>query len=433
MRIAALALLFSACASPAPETLDVPAWLERAAIPLADEERAFREFDDCLDGVRVLALGEATHGQHESFERKRALTMHLVRHASVRLVAYEASSSRALATDAYVSGASDDLAAAMSGLGMLVWQIEENAAFLQDLRTWNLAADHDDRVRFVGVDVQDPDAASKRIGTLLGGDDALVKRLADWSARIEPAIQKLWAGDASEYHALAAEVVELDAEVRAAAEARGHAVPELDKRLGELRRALAMHHSPGGRDRAMAEMLLDELVTLPDGERAVVWAHNGHVTRGPLRYMQVDETGIGGHCAASIGDAYYALGFAFGEGAFQANAKGADDRFGFRTYALSSAPEGSLEAVLRDACDGDFLLDLRGAPRSGPVAEWLASGHGQRWFGGYGVPDDCDATTRDAASLVPTFPRVDYDGLLFLARTTAAHPRDRSRILDADR
>lgn len=431
MRIAAFALLFPACAASAPEMLDVPTWLTRTAIPLADEARAFREFEDCLEGVRVVALGEATHGQHESFERERALTMHLVRHAHVRLVAYEASSSSALAADAYVSGASDDLAAAMSGLGMLVWQVEENAAFLADLRAWIPDADPGDRVRFVGIDVQDPAATAGRIGTLLGGDGALEKRLADWGARIEPAIQKLWTGDASGYHALAAEVVALDAEVRAAAEARGRPVPEIDKRLGELRGALEMHDSPGGRDRAMAQMLLDELATLPANLRAVVWAHNGHVTRGPLRYLEIDETGVGGHVAASIGDAYYALGFAFGEGEFQANAKGADDRFGFRTYSLSPAPEGSLESVQRQACDGDFLLDLRGAPRLGPVADWLAAGHGQRWFGGYGMPDDCDAATRDAASLIATVPRVDYDGTLFLARTTAAWPRDRSRILRA--
>lgn len=432
MRIAALALALAACAAPAPETLDVPTWLASSAIPLADEEHAFREFAEHLDGVRVVALGEATHGQHESFERKRALTLHLVRHAHVRLVAFEASGSRALATDAYVSGASDDLGAAMAGLGMLVWQIEENAQFLQDLRAWNLAASPAERVRFAGIDVQDPDATARRIGVLLGGGhDELEKRLAGWGARIEPAIQRLWSGDAGGYHELAAEIDVLEAEVRSAAEARGAPVPELGLRLAELRRALDMHHSAGGRDRALGEMLLAELESLPADQRAVVWAHNGHVTRGPLRYLQSDETGLGGHVAASIGDAYYALGFAFGEGAFQANAKTADGRFGFRAYALSPAPEGSLESVLRSACDGDFLLDLRGAPRSGPVAAWLDSGHGQRWFGGYGVADDCDAATRDASKLVPTIPRVDYDGLLFLARTTAARPRDRSRILPA--
>ena len=31
---------------------------------------------------------------------------------------------------------------------------------------------------------------------------------------------------------------------------------------------------------------------------------------------------------------------------------------------------------------------MRAAPSAGPVAEWLAAGHGQRWYGGYGVPED---------------------------------------------
>lgn len=425
----ALLLTLAACAAPAIETRDASTWIERAAVPLDDEERAYEAFASRLDGVRVVGLGEATHGQHEAFETKRALTMHLVREADVRLVAYEASGSSALAADAYVAGASDDLDAAMRGLGMLVWQVEENAALLRDLRAWN--AEHPgERVRFVGIDVQDPSAAARRIGALLGlGHERLARKLDAWSARIEPAIVALWSGDASGYFALAAEIAELDAGVRAAARASGVNDVEVDLRFGELRRALDMHFSAGGRDRAMADMLLAELARLPAHERAVAWAHDAHVTRGPLRYASTTEVGMGGHVAAAIGDAYYALGFAFGEGAFQSVERGADGRFGFRRHAMSAPPAGSLDAELAAARDGDWIVDLRGAPRSGPTAEWLARDHRRRWYGGYGVPDDVDARSRDLASLQVANLREDFDGLVFLARTTAARPRDPSRVL----
>lgn len=427
---AALAVLASCSApAPAPETLDERAWLAHAAIPLEDAERAYRAWEPALAGVRVVALGEATHGQHESFETKRALTMQLVRRGRARLVLYEASSARARLADAYVAGTSDDIDAAMRGFGMLVWQIEENAALLRDLRAWN-AAHPRDRVRFAGVDAQDPEAAARRVGEIVGpAGDALVERLVDWGARVDPAVRALWSGDASGYHGLAAEMDALEAEVRALPPVAAADGPELDMRLRELRSALAMHHSPGGRDRAMAEMLLFEIATLGSGERAVLWAHNGHVTRGPLRYLSVDEPGIGGHAAARIGDAYYALGFAFGEGGFQANARDGEGRFGFRRYSLSEPPAGSLESVLAAARAGDWLVDLRSAPRSGPAWEWLSRDHGQRWFGGYGVPDDCDERSRDLASLPVTNLRADYDGLVFLARTTPAVPRDPARIL----
>jgi erythromycin esterase len=181
----------------------------------------------------------------------------------------------------------------------------------------------------------------------------------------------------------------------------------------------------------MAEMLLLETAQLGQGERAVLWAHNGHVTRSPLRYLSVDEPGIGGHAAARIGDAYYALGFAFGEGGFQANARDGDGRFGFRRYSLSAPPAGSLESVLVAARAGDWLVDLRSAPRSGPASEWLSRDHGLRWFGGYGVPDDCDEQSRDVASLPRTNLRADYGGLVFLARTTPAMPRDTASILES--
>jgi len=65
------------------------------------------------------------------------------------------------------------------------------------------------------------------------------------------------------------------------------------------------------------------------------------------------------------------------------------------------------------------------------VTTWLDSGHGQRWFGGYSVADDCDQRTADAATLLATFPRRDLDALVDLARTRAAEPLDPARLLEA--
>ncbi|MBL8863812.1 MAG: erythromycin esterase family protein [Planctomycetes bacterium] len=423
----ALALQGCTAAAPdaVPQTLDVATWVAREAVPLDDAARAFHAFEATLRGVRVLGLGESTHGQHESFELRRALTLQLVWHGGARLVLFESSAARARATAAYVSGASGDLEAAMAGLGMLVWQVEEVAALLQDLRAWNLAASPADRVRFAGIDVQDPEAAARRIGELVGGTPELVARLSAWGARIEPAVRALWSGDAADYHALTAEVVELEAEVRAL----GRASAELELRLLELRSALTLYHSPGGRDRALAELLLRELEDLPRGARALVWAHGAHVSRGPLRYLGTDELAMGGHVAAALGDAYYALGATFGTGEFLANALGPDGRFGFRVYRLSPAPAGSLDAVLSGARSGSFLLDLRVTPASGPVHDWAWAEQGHRWFGGYGIRADVDTATREAAALPRTIPAADFDGFMHLARTRATRPRERSLIL----
>lgn len=409
-------VLVAACAATERVPQDVDGWLKHAAVPLGNIEEAAASFVSATREARVIGLGEATHGQHEAFELKRELTLALVRDGGVRVVAFEASASRARACDEYVSGRGDDLEAAIKGLGMLVWAVEENAQLLRELRAWNQALPERERVRFIGVDVQDPSATIARITTLLGANAGeLPDRLSAWAFRLEPAVGELWKGDPEPYLQLRTDFEALEHDVRAASDA-----PELALRLAELSRAHALFHSAGGRDRAMAEMLLLQLG--PD-ERAVVWAHDLHVTRGPLDYAGTNETGMGGCLAETLGQRYYALGFAFGEGEFQALDTTPDNQWRFRTYHVPAAPAGSIEHDLARALGHDAWLDLRGAPTSGPIARWLDSSLGFRWFGGYRIPEGIDQPSADTSQWQRTVPRRDFDGWAFHAVTSAAHAR----------
>ena len=179
----------------------------------------------------------------------------------------------------------------------------------------------------------------------------------------------------------------------------------------------------------MAELLIMQLKEAGLKSRCVLWAHNGHLQLSSLSYLGTDELAMGGHLVKDLGDKYYAVGVAFGEGEFQANAPKPDGKWGFRRYRLSPAPSGSLEAALATADKEQFLIDLRTAPNSDAVQDWLKSGHGQRWFGGYAVNDDCDEKTRDASTLLQTFPRRDFDCLLYVRRTQAAKPLDAKLVI----
>ncbi len=453
VRVALLASAWLACAAlssphraiaqqPAAAHDEVRAWLREHSLPSEAGELDGASDLGALDAAwaraRLVGLGEATHGQHESFELKRALSLRLIRKHGYRLVLYEASASRARACEAYVSGASDDLAAAMKGLGMLVWNVRENAAFLRDLRAWNESAKPEQRVHFAGIDVQDGDAAAARLAALIESVDAgAAKRARELASGIDTAIQKLWGGDTSEYErssTLAQGIVDT---VDAARERLGSAAAEAHARARELQLALRMHHSLGGRDRALAELALATLDAAGTEARAVLWAHDAHVSRGTLRHLQSDELAMGGHLGAALGERYYALGFACGEGEFQAldrdpNGRDENGSWGFRRYKIAPAPAGSVEATLAAARAESFLVDLRGAPASGAISDWLSAPHGYRWAGGYNVAADFFESSKDASKLMPMIPRVDFDGLAFLARTRAAEPFDsRTPILTA--
>lgn len=420
--------LSQACAQ---EHAPIENWLRESAVPFDESTDDFGSMNGVFQRVRVVALGEATHGQHEVFEIKRQLTMHLIRTQGIRLVAYEASASKMLQVNDYVSGQSDDRKQAMAGFGMLIWQIEENRALLDDLREWNRQALEEDQVRLIGIDSQDSEAAMSRLIQLIGdGQLETVSRIKDLAPRAQKSIAEMMTGKRESWDEISREIEELRAFLQMHPPADSANASEYELRVEEFLYSLTIFSSRGGRDQAMAELLLKQLDQLGAKSRCIVWAHNGHIQLSRLRNLESTELAMGGHLAKRLGDRYYALGVAFGEGEFQANAPASDGSWGFRRYRLSPAPEGSLEWMLGKAGGERYLLDLRIAPQSTIVQQWLRSPHGQRSFGGYSVPDDCDSMTREASRLMPTTPRQDFDGFLYVAKTKSADPVDTKLILE---
>ncbi|MFN0244534.1 MAG: erythromycin esterase family protein [Planctomycetota bacterium] len=403
-------------------------WLRERALPVpaaASAVSAWTAIDAVLAGAHVVGLGEATHGQRESFELKRRLTLHLVRDQGFRIVAYEASSTRARACDDYIAGRTSDMQAALHGLGMLIWRNDENAALLDDLRAWNQGSKPEDRVRFVGVDVQDGEAAGARLTELLErARSPLAAEAKGLGTKIEAARDAAYSG--GDWRTFTAAAGEVDALLRSVSLAFGEIAAKTSRadaeevltRARELARFAEAATSAEGRDHAMAQTLLDELARAGAGTKVVLWAHNAHVTNGPLRYMGTTALGLGGVLAASLGEKYYALGFLFGEGSFAALAQDADRKWTFKSYEVPPCP-GSVEATFQRARQGDLIVDLRGAPKDGDVGAWLAQSHPMRWYGGYNIPDDVVAQSIQLDKLQQIEPRVDFDGLVYIAKTSA--------------
>lgn len=412
---------------PQPLHAHVQHWLQTSAIPLG-EPNTFTAMDAALDGVRVVALGEATHGQHEAFELKRAWTMHLVRNKGFRYVAYEASASKARLCEDYIAGRSHDPRGAMRGFDMLIWDVEENAALLDDLRAWNQAAGPNDQVHFFGVDAQDGHAVEARMIELLAAHPDLVTRIKLMKPRAEASVQAHFQGDRRLLDSVLVEVAQLRADIERAT-ANDPQRADIVLHTQELCSYFTQYGSPGGRDKAMGELLLLRMAQLEPGARCVFWAHNGHVQKSPLTYLNSEELASGGHLRQALGDAFYSVGFTFGMGRFQANAPDSTGRWGFKRYIHKQLVEGSLEWQLSGANTTDHFIDLRSAPKDEAVQQWLTTGHGFRWWGGYMVPDDVDAATMDLDHMSRMHPITDFDGLVYLAKTTAARPVDAGRIL----
>jgi len=159
------------------------------------------------------------------------------------------------------------------------------------------------------------------------------------------------------------------------------------------------------RDSSMADNVKWILDNNP-GAKIVLWAHNGHVS--------TESTGGYGPMGASLrkmfGTQMVVFGFAFNQGSFQAMEQGK----GLRDFTVPPAPEGSLDATFAAAGIPFFALDLRAAPKTGPVATWLSAPHKTRSIGAL------FSDTSAAQYLMYLTAPECFDVMLFVEKTTAA-------------
>ena len=167
------------------------------------------------------------------------------------------------------------------------------------------------------------------------------------------------------------------------------------------------------RDYYMAENIKRLVEREPPGTRIVVWAHNGHISAGDSggRYPR-----MGWHLRRAFGDAYYALGFSFNQGAFQSRDANPKANRALTEFKVGAAPENSLDWYLARSGIRYYVVDFRHTPKPAPVAEWLATPHPMRSVGSIFA-----AATANSV-FAPTLLKQEFDGVVFFETTTRARP-----------
>jgi erythromycin esterase-like protein len=161
------------------------------------------------------------------------------------------------------------------------------------------------------------------------------------------------------------------------------------------------------RDHSMADNVKWIADHNPDA-KIVIWAHNGHISN--TGYGGISS--MGSYLRKMFGSQLVNFGFAFNQGSFQAMEMGKS----LHPFTVDPAPEGTLDRTLAAVGIPVFAVDLRQLPKGGPVAQWFAQAHPSRSIG---------AAYSD--SLAPSLwspgpAKDDFDVLLFVEKTAAAHP-----------
>ena len=110
---------------------------------------------DVPEGTRIVALGEATHGNREFQELKKLVFQDMVENNGIRAFVLEADTGGCEAINRYIHGGEGTLEEATETLGFQIYRTDEMADLISWMKAYNESAAEGHDVRFYGVDMQD--------------------------------------------------------------------------------------------------------------------------------------------------------------------------------------------------------------------------------------------------------------------------------------
>jgi erythromycin esterase-like protein len=349
-----------------------------------------RDLDAIVDAIgdaRIVLIGEASHGTHEFYAMRAAITRRLIETRGFRAVTIEGDWPDTRRIDRFVRGTSPDADAEMALSGFRrfpqwMWRNTVVLDFVAWLRRWNDARDEGERCGFYGLDLYslhasidavlrylervDPPAAERareRYSCFehVGGDDPQAYGFAASRALIEPCEQDVVRQLAELRHCAdeyASSGGALGEDAFFSAEQNARLVANAERYYRSMFHGRVS--SWNLRDTHMAETL-DAVVAHVERDgsqaKACVWAHNSHL--GDARATQMGRGGelnVGQLARQRYGTSSCLVGFTTYTGTVTA-AHDWDDPP--RRRNVRPGLEGSIESHFHQIGDPRFLLDLR--------------------------------------------------------------------------
>ena len=263
-----------------------------------------------LASSRIVMLGEGTHGTHEFYDLRAALSRRLIARHGFTAIAIEGDWPDALRVDRFVRGHGEDPRAddALGGFARFprwLWRNDDVRSFASWLRQVNVARPPERRVGFYGLDLYSLHASMKAVLSYLDEVDpaAAARARARYACFEHVADPEAYGARASLGVARDCEdaVVAQLTEMQVRYAARSGKSPRQDawfhamQEAHVVRDAEAYYRAMFGahdrswnlRDTHMADTL--DLLASHLGGKIIVWAHNSHVGDARATEMGADD------------------------------------------------------------------------------------------------------------------------------------------------
>lgn len=266
------------------------------------------------EGTRIVALGEATHGNKEFQELKLQVFRTLVESSNVKALVLEGDFGGCALVNDYIQGGDGDPEELVNHLGYRIYRTEQMCELIKWMRSYNETAAEEDRVRIYGMDIQKDTDDKIYISNFYRIVDE--NKGADYTARMDELLGDSYdTYDKSRYDDIIALMDEIDKDLSdngdtyaalASPEALERACIAADviKYFMELEVKVTDYNKY--RDTQMKE-LVDRILALEEseyGSEIMIACHNGHMTENNSSRF----TYLGSFLNEDYGEGYFSIG-----------------------------------------------------------------------------------------------------------------------------
>jgi len=401
--------------------------------PLNGSASEYEKIAESLSAPRLVGIGEATHGTKEVVQFKASLILAMARKGRSVVFLEENLVATEPVNDWLLGMRPEASVQELLQAFIPIYQTQEFAAFLTQAKAYNLTAKDPEKIRIYGVDVQaygglwNPVPALRAILKAAGADAETDLAAANnfLENTDSPKLEGL-AENRAVVERLRVAAAKLDPAAVGAVEARCYANALI--RSNEISRLCSMGNpfygscnraqgvitvmSQSSRDTGMAEnlrMLMDAKCS--HGEKAILWAHNGHIGKAPClpsgRNAEAGFGNLGSLLSSWLGKDYVTMGVLTGVGAFRGLAVLPGGKFSpFQAVTVARIPKGTLNAILSARLKAPVLFWTRNMTTLGTAIEEFAPG----------MTYDASDIGADVIKIVPS---INYDLIVSFPQSSA--------------
>lgn len=288
---------------------------------------------DIPDDVKIIGLGEATHGNIEFQELKKDVFDALMKNENVRVFVLEGDFGGGQQINQFILHGTSSAEETVNALDYDIYRTKQMIELVQWMHDFNLKADEKDKIFFYGSDMQRYDANKEGLLTFY--------KVVNGNAEKEYAAQLEHASNHAMYQLTVEQLKKLDhtidniildlrsnkAEYEGRTTADAYAFALQYATIMKQRTQLLLNNEEYAklRDQYLADNLrwISEFEETHGRDKVFISAHNGHIEKTSA---SVGGKSMGDYLDEGFGSEYFAIGTDFVKSEFQALNRSSDER-----------------------------------------------------------------------------------------------------------